>query len=122
VSRIAASLVLSLRVLYGVALLVAPGRVTRTWLGPAGGDPPAAVPLRGLGAREVVIHGAALAVAARGGRLRPWLAMSIAGDLADIASTIAGRHGLPSKSPAATAVVAGSSAALSAAVAAAVDR
>ena len=49
--------------------------------------------------------------------MRPWFAASIAGDLTDIASTIAGRDELPDGAATATAVVAGASALLSAAVA-----
>ena len=43
------------------------------------------MPLRGLGAREIVVHGAAIAAALRGAPLRPFLAASAAGDVADIA-------------------------------------
>ena len=121
-SRAAAIAVLSLRVAYGAALVVAPGRLTRSWLGPAGGEPPAAVAVRGLGAREVALHGAAIVAAVRGLPLRPWLALSIGGDVSDIAATAAGRRGIPEKAPLATAAVAGASAAISAAVAVAVDR
>jgi len=121
-ARIAASAVLALRVAYGAALVLAPARVTRSWLGPAGGEPPAAVAVRGLGAREVALHGAALVAAVRGRPLRGWLALSIGGDVSDIAATAAGRRGVPDKAPLATAAVAGASAAISAAVAAAVDR
>jgi hypothetical protein len=79
------------------------------------------VGVRGLGAREMLIHSGALAAALRGAPLRPWLAASIAGDVADIASTTAARAELPAGSAVATLAVAGASAALSAAVAAAVD-
>ena len=121
-SRAAAVAVLALRVAYGAGLIVAPRRLTRSWLGPAGGEPPAAVAVRGLGAREVALHGAALVAAVRGEPLRRWLALSVGGDLSDIAATVAGRGGIPRKAPLATAVVAGASAAISVAVAAAVDR
>ncbi len=119
--RLVAIGVLGLRIAYGAALLAAPGRVTRSWLGPAGGEPPAAVALRGLGAREVAMHAAAAVAAWRGHPVRPWLVLSIVGDLSDIAATAAGRRKLPPKAAPATAVVAGASAAISAAVAAAVD-
>ncbi len=42
-ARAAAIAVLSLRIAYGAARVVSPGRLTRSWLGPAGGEPPAAV-------------------------------------------------------------------------------
>ena len=116
----AAAAVLGFRVAYGAALLVAPGKVAGgSWLGPGARQPAATVALRGLGAREVAVHGIALVALARGGPVRPWLAASVAGDLADIGSAFISRDGLPDGSAAATAAVAGGSAALTAAVAAA---
>ena len=70
------------------------------------------MPLRGLGAREIVIHGAAIAAALRGAPLRPYLAASVAGDVADIVATVAGRDGLPDGAAPATVAVAGGSALL----------
>jgi hypothetical protein len=121
-ARRAAVLVLGVRVAYGAGLLVAPSRLTAAWLGPAAGDGPVQVPVRGLGARELVLHGAALADALRGRPLRGWLAASIAGDLTDIAATAAGRHDLPAGAAPKTAAVAGVSALASAWVALTVDR
>ena len=63
--RTATVAVLGLRVAYGAGLIAAPARLARRWLGPAAGTPPAQVPLRGLGAREIVLHGGALAAALR---------------------------------------------------------
>jgi hypothetical protein len=119
--KLAAGL-LTFRIVYGAALLIAPGQVAgNRWLGPGARQPAATVALRGLGAREVAVHGIALAALARGGAVRPWLAASIAGDLGDVGAAFASRDGLPSGSPAATAAVAGGSAALTAAVAASLD-
>ena len=120
--RTAAITVLALRVAYGAGLIAAPERLARRWLGPAAGAPPTQVPLRGVGAREIVVHGAAIAAALRGLPLRPFLAASIAGDLADILATVAGRRGLPDGAAPATLAVAGGSALLTAGIAAAVDR
>ncbi len=117
--RTAALAVLSLRVAYGVALVAAPARLARSWLGPT--SDATDVALRGLGAREMAVHGAALVAALRGAPLRPWLGVSLAGDLADIGSTAAGASGLPSGALPKTAAVAGASALMTAAVAAAVD-
>jgi hypothetical protein len=123
-SRIRAATVglLGFRIAYGAALIAAPARLARRWLGPAAESAPTQVPLRGLGAREVLIHGGALAAALTGAPLRPWLAGSIVGDLTDIAATAAGRDQLPDGSALATLVVAGTSALISAALAVAVDR
>jgi hypothetical protein len=120
-ARTGAAAVLGLRVVYGVALVAAPERLARRWLGPSAATPPTQVPLRALGVRETILHGGAIAAALGDRPVRPWLAASIAGDLSDIASTVVGRGGLPAEAPVATAVVAGASAALSAAVAVAVD-
>jgi hypothetical protein len=122
VQRIAAVAVLGLRVAYGAGLIAAPGRLTRSWLGPVGATPPAAVALRGLGAREIAVHGAGLVALAQHAPVRPWLAASVAGDLADIASTAAARRGLPAGAAPKTLAVAGASALLTVAVAASVDR
>jgi hypothetical protein len=120
-ARAAAVAVLGLRVVYGLGLVAAPERLARRWLGPSAATPPTQVPLRALGVREAILHGGAIAVVLSGRPVRPWLAASIVGDLSDIASTVAGRGGLPGGAPAATAVVAGASAAISAVVALAVD-
>ncbi len=120
--RRTAATLLSLRVAYGGALLAAPAKVAgNRWLGPGARQPAATVALRGLGAREVAVHGIALARLAREEPIRPWLAASLAGDVADILAAFASRNGLPAKSPAATAAVAGASAALTAAVAVTLD-
>jgi hypothetical protein len=107
------------RVAYGAALLVSPEKVAgNRWLGPDAGRPAAQVSLRGLGAREVALHGVALAGFLRGSPIRPFLAASIAGDLADIGATTLARDDLPEGSAPATVAVAGSSLLLSALVAA----
>ena len=93
-ARLAAVPVLGLRVAYGVAVIVAPERLTRRWLGQR--RPPAMqVPLRGIGGREIAVHGAAMVAALTGAPVRPWLAVSIAGDLSDIAATAAARADVP---------------------------
>ena len=107
---------LALRIAYGLALIAAPERLATRWLGPDASRAPVQVPLRALGMREVLLHTGALAAAMRGREVRPWLAASIAGDLTDIAATVAGRRELPPGAAPATAVVAGGSALLSAAL------
>jgi hypothetical protein len=113
--------VLALRIAYGAGLIVAPGRLGRRWLGPAANAAPTQVPLRALGAREIILHAGAVIAAVRGAPLRPWLAGSIVGDLSDLAATFAGRGELPKGSATATLVVGGSSALISAAAAAALE-
>jgi hypothetical protein len=112
--RVGAVAVFGLRVAYGVGLIVAPERLAKSWLGPV--DDATKVALRGIGGREVVLHGFAIAAAVGGKPLLPWLATSMAGDLNDIAATFAGRRGIPDGAAGKTAAVAGGSAVLSAAV------
>jgi hypothetical protein len=121
-SRLAAASVLGLRVAYGVALIAAPGRVARRWLGPAAEDAPLHVALRALGAREVILHTGALVVLGGRGQLRPWLAASAAGDLTDVVATAAGRRRLPRGSAPATLAVGGGSALISLVLAGAVAK
>lgn len=111
--------VLGSRIAYGAALLASPEKVAAgRWLGPDARRPAAQVSLRGLGAREVALHGTALASFLRGSSIRPFLAASIAGDLADIGATTLARKGLPERSAPATAAVAGGSLLLTALAAA----
>lgn len=121
-ARSAAAALLTTRILYGAGLLTVPAKLAAgRWLGPAAREPAATVALRGFGARETLLHVGALAATLSGRPLRPWLAASIAGDLADIAATTAARRGLPPHSAAATAAVAGGSAVLSGIAAVLVD-
>jgi hypothetical protein len=121
-ARQAAIAVASLRIAYGAALAAAPARTTRSWLGSDGARPGAGVALRGLGAREIVLHAGAVAAALSDTPVRPWLLASIGGDCSDIAATFAaGRSNLPDKAALKTLAVAGGSAAISAAVLAALD-
>ena len=120
--RTATLALLGLRVAYGAALIAAPERLGLRWLGPPAGAAPTQVPLRGLGAREIVVHGAAIAAVLQGKPVRPFLAASAAGDVADILATVTGRRGLPVGAAPATVAVAGGSALLTAALAAAVER
>jgi hypothetical protein len=113
--------VAALRIAYGVALAAAPGRTTRSWLGGDAARAGTGVALRALGAREVAIHAGAVAAALGGGAVRPWLVASIGGDCSDVLATFGARSELPAGAAAKTLAVAGGSAALSAAVIAAVD-
>jgi hypothetical protein len=120
-ARPAALTVLGLHVAYGVALVAAPAPLTRRWLGdPADGDP-TQVPLRGLGAREIIFHGAALAAALKGAPLRPLMLASMAGDVTDVVVSAAQRDGLPDGALKAVALAGGGSAALSGVMAAVVE-
>lgn len=122
IARVAAVNMLAFRVAYGAALLVAPGKVAgNRWLGAGARAPAASVGLRGVGGREVALHGLGLLRILWGQPLRPLLFASAAGDLVDVAATALARDGLPEGSATATAAVAGGSAALTLAIAAALD-
>lgn len=121
-ARVTAGSVVALRIAYGVALIVAPRRLTRRWLGATVEDAPVQVALRALGAREALLHAGALIAVTRGAPLRPWLAASAAGDLTDVIATAIGRRRLPPSSTPATVAVGGGAAFVSAALAVAVDR
>src|SRR3978361_2102484 len=103
--KLAAGL-LTFRIAYGAALLVAPGKVAgNRWLGPGARQPAATVALPGPGAPEGAVHGTPLGALPRTAPVRPSPAASIAGDLADIAAAFASRDGIPSGSPIAPAAV-----------------
>lgn len=118
-SRSTVGLVLVLRIGYGLALIAAPERMAKRWLGRSAGRGPTQVPLRALGMREVVLHAGGLVALSRGAPLRPWLLGSVAGDLTDVTSTWVARSGLPKGAPAATVLVGGGAAILSLVMAAA---
>ena len=108
----------ALRIAYAVALLAAPARTTRPWLGTAPEQAGAGIAVRGLGARDLALSAGAVATAATGSSSRPWLAACAASDVADLAATLAADGDqLPRRSKLGTVLAAGSFAALGAALA-----
>jgi hypothetical protein len=96
-----------LRGVYAIGLLAAPARVAAPWLGdvrPAS----AAIPTRGVGARELALSAGAIGAVASGSPAHPWLAACALADGADIAATL-GANGseLPSRSKVGTVLAAG---------------
>jgi hypothetical protein len=75
------------RIGFGVALVVAPERVTSLWLGSDAGRPGTRVVTRGLGARDVALGFGALAAA--DSQLQLWVAGAIVADTADLVATVA---------------------------------
>jgi hypothetical protein len=109
----------ALRIAYAVALLAAPGRTARPWLGAAPATPGGEVAVRGLGARDLAISAGALAAATRGGQPRWWLAACAASDGVDVVATLAADgEGLPTRAKLGTAIAAGVFGAAAAALAA----
>ena len=109
------------RIAFGAGLLAAPARVASSWLGDDATRRASQVAIRGLGARDIALSAGAFAAALDDGPVRPWLIALVAGDLADIAATLAAGDSLPGRSRAGTLALAGGSALAGTIVAAAVD-
>jgi hypothetical protein len=97
----------ALRAIYAVGLIAAPARVARPWLGDVR-RASAAIPTRGLGARELALSAGAIAAVASGSSARPWLTACALADGADIAATLGSGDGeLPPRSKLGTVLAAG---------------
>jgi hypothetical protein len=96
------------RIAYAVALLAAPGRAVRPWLGEAAGERGTTIAVRGLGARDLALSAGALVAAASGSSSRPWLAACSLSDAFDLMATlVADADRLPARSKPGTAAAAG---------------
>jgi hypothetical protein len=100
------------RALVGVALLAAPGPITRAWVG--NDDTPALVLARCAGGRDLVIGAGAALAAARDRDTAPWLAAGALADLVDGISTLAAGDRIPRNGRLGTVALAGASAVLGA--------
>lgn len=96
---------------FGLALLGPPSWAAERWIGPDAKRRPVGVAMRGLAARDLLLALGTADAVRRGGMVRPWLAATVAGDLADIAASLAARDSLPRRSRWATPALAGASAA-----------
>jgi hypothetical protein len=110
------------RTAFGAGLIAAPGRVGASWLGSDAERPPVHVAIRGLGARDVALAAGAAWAAVTDGELRPWLVGTVAGDLVDVAATLAAGDHLSDRARLGTIALAGGSAVVGAALAAAAER
>jgi len=110
------------RVLVGAALLIAPKAAGAGWIGDAAGEKPTGVYSRALGIRDLVMGVAVLATLHDRQQARPWLLAGIAADTVDLAATLVARAELPGMGQTVAPAVAGGSAALGAAVLAALER
>jgi NaMN:DMB phosphoribosyltransferase len=81
------------RALFGVAVLAAPGRITRSWVGTD--DPPALVMARCLGGRDVALGAGTALAAARERDPVPWLVAGVVADVIDGAATVAAGDRIP---------------------------
>lgn len=120
--RTAATAIALGRVVLGAALLVAPERIGRSWIGPVGTERSVEVMARAVGARDVAIGaGGAAALLAGDDSARAWLAAAAAADLADLVATLLARDVIPAQGVASVGALAGGSAVVCAAAAASLD-
>ncbi len=92
-ATLTARLIAAGRVGFGVALILAPRRVTAQWLGRDAQRAGTQVISRGLGARDLVLGAGALVVPEA--QLRPWVMAAIVADAADLVATVAAGDSLP---------------------------
>ncbi len=92
-AALTARLVAAGRIGFGVALILAPERLTAPWLGKDAGRAGTKVVTRGLGARDLALGAGALVVSDT--QLRQWVAAGIVADAADLAATVAAGDSLP---------------------------
>lgn len=98
------------RIAFGIALIAAPAKLGRSWLGEGGTTAPTQVALRGLGIRDAVIGMAQVHTAGDPERGYRWARTSAFGDLVDVAATLNGGGLLPRSGVIGTAVLGGGTA------------
>ncbi|HZU73420.1 MAG TPA: hypothetical protein VE990_11690 [Acidimicrobiales bacterium] len=79
----------------GVAMLVAPRRLGRLWLGPGVDDPRTRLVLRSMAARDAIVGAGALVAWRRRAPLRGWIEAGAAADAADLVATLVAARSLP---------------------------
>jgi hypothetical protein len=102
-------------------LIAATRSAGRPWLGDAVDLSGGRVAARALVARDALVSAGLTAAALRGSPTRPWLAVLVASDVADMAATIADADDLPDRAVPGTLVLAGSAALAGAALYCAAD-
>jgi len=116
--RTAAAVVSAGRIALGAALIVAPERIARGWIGPAATERSVEVLARSVGIRDVALGaGGAAALLGGGGSARAWLIGAAVADAGDLVATLLARDVLPANGVRGTAVLAGGSAAICSAAA-----
>ena len=83
------------RAALGAALVCAPGRLGRPWLGPLGDRSGTKVAVAALGARDVAIGLGTSWAAGAGTGARPWLLAGVLADMVDLVATVRARDTLP---------------------------
>jgi peptide-methionine (R)-S-oxide reductase len=98
------------RVGIGLAILAAPERVARGWVGDDGGRTSVRVMIRGLGGRDLALGAGLVAALRTGDPVGRWLWAGVAADGADMAGTLAARDALPATARAGILALAGGAA------------
>jgi len=83
------------RIAIGAAIVAAPTRFTRGWIGDVAAQPGAQAISVALGARDVAVGAGSLLALERGRDARTWFAVSLACDAADGIATFSRRGALP---------------------------
>jgi hypothetical protein len=105
------------RIAFGIGLIAAPEKVAGRWIGADARRGPVKIAVRGLGARDIALSAGMLATLDDADALAPWLAVTIASDLTDLAATLAAPEGaLPDNARVGTVALAGAAAAAGAAL------
>ena len=121
--RILAALLSLGRLVFGVAFIVEPKLMERSWIGKQARLPGAQVLARAVGARDLALGlGGLQAVARDDGSARPWLAAAATCDAVDFGATMAAGRGIPRDARTSVLAIAGVFSLLSALMAAAVGR
>jgi hypothetical protein len=98
------------RVAIGAALVVAPERIARAWIGPVATERSVEVVVRSVGIRDVALGaGGAAALLSGSDSARAWMLGAAAADFGDLIATLLARDVLPANGVAATAALAGGS-------------
>jgi hypothetical protein len=102
------------RAAFGLALIVAPARIARGWIGDEAERPNVKVLVRAIGVRDVVVGMGTLMAARRNTPVRGWLEGGMAADAGDIIGTLYAAKHLPRQGVVMTVGLAALAAALSA--------
>lgn len=106
--RLVAGIIAVGRAVLGIALLLAPDRVSSRWLGTT--SEPVRILTRGLGARDLALGVATIAALQRRGDARRWAAVAVVADGADAVANVAAGDRIPPAGRWGTAALAGGSA------------
>jgi hypothetical protein len=109
------------RVAFGVAFLLAPGFTGRRWIGADADRRAVKLLIRALGARDLALGLGVIIALDRAAPVRGWLEGGALADTADLLATLLAGDAIPEGARRATLVLAGGGAALSAALARALD-